>query len=716
MPFEHESLVGYLYMVGGRAISQPPPGALVELAPRRAARGREADTVYLLITPSGETSAPAKFYDELARDAAAAYFEGTGSVTAGIRAVFNAANDRLIDDLDRARRAGIALPPPEAAMLCAVLRGSDLFVGKTGGGVVLLHQNALTQTFPADISDDDQVFSPPLGALPIPDVRMTRYTVSPGARLLFSDPSLTELPIDTLRAALGEGDIGAALAHLRERLRHNVMLMLIELIPPMTPSPVPARVGESSAAIGGRETPAPAAQPAQSSPAAETPPEPVVIPRARRDEALRGAASSVADRTAGVVRTIQTIFERIVPAPPEGERGWLASPAAIGVAVLLPVALVVAVVVLWVSGTGASEFDQCVGRVQTAASTARLIAPADVRGTVAAWNAVLVVVSECEAMRSQPDAALTAIRREGRSILDRLQNITRRALVPIYAFPNAQLTQIVLQGDDVYVLDSNNQQVYRITLAANGLAAIAGSYEPIPAMRRGGRVINFDIGDLIDIAWAENGAGLAASNVITALDRSGLLIACPPRFLQDCTAQRLPGAETWRAPVAMQYWEGRLYVLDPAGNQIWRYDPTGGTFASVPIEYFAGGTRPDITSAVDFAITSAGDIYLLLNTGVVARFRGGQQQPFAFTFPPAQSMTNPRAMFLNPNPVAQGLFFVEQGQRTLFETTMAGTFINAWRAEDEALFAGLNHVAVDSGNGVIYTVSGNTLFAFRREG
>jgi hypothetical protein len=105
MPFEHESLVGYLYLVGGRAISQPPPGALVELAPRRAARGREADTVYLLITPSGEGSASASFYNDLAQTAAAHYFEGTGSVTAGIKSVFNLLNERLIDGFDRARRA-----------------------------------------------------------------------------------------------------------------------------------------------------------------------------------------------------------------------------------------------------------------------------------------------------------------------------------------------------------------------------------------------------------------------------------------------------------------------------------------------------------------------------------------------------------------------------------------------------------------------------------
>lgn len=716
MPFEHESLVGYLYMVGGRAISQPPPGALVELAPRRAARGREADTVYLLIIPSGEGKAAASWYNDLARAAAAGYFEGTGSVTAGVRAVFNLVNDRLIDGLNRATQAGIALPPGEAAMVCAVLRGSEMTIGKAGAGLVLLHQKGETTSLPADLSDEEQVFSPPLGVLPLADVRMTRYTVTPGARLIFSDSALAEHPLEATRAALAAEDIGAALAHLREGIKRSAALMLVELVPPMTTPPPAVRSGETSAAFAAA-APAPAPT-APAAPAEATlPAEPVVIiPRARRDEALKGAASAVASRLARAVEFVAHLFDRLVPPPDEGERSWLTSPAAIGVAVLLPVVLVIGVVLLWVSGTGQSEFDQCVARVTETADTARLIAPSDVTGVVSAWNAVLLVAEECRSLRDQPDAAVEALHREARSILDRLQNIARRTLTPIYAFPNANLTEIVLQGDDLYTLDANNQQVYRIALTENGLAAVAGSYEPIPAMRRGGRVINFDIGDLVDIAWAENGAGLSASNVITALDRNGLLIACPPRFLQDCTAQQLPGAETWQGPKAIQFWEGRLYVLDPPGNQIWRYDPVSGTFGSVPLEYFAGTTRPDIDDAVDFAITSVGDIYLLLNTGVVARFRAGEQLPFSFTFPDTQGLSSPRAMFMNTNPVAQGLFFVEQERRTIIETTMAGTFIDAYRSESETLFAGLNHVVVDSSVGVIYALSGNTIFGFMRAG
>ncbi|MBK8027717.1 MAG: hypothetical protein IPK19_41640 [Chloroflexi bacterium] len=491
--------------------------------------------------------------------------------------------------------------------------------------------------------------------------------------------------------------------------------MMIEMVPPLSSTPYPAKIGESSASIRSGEAGSATAAGAAPKTAEAEKQAPVIVPRARRSP-FKAIGSGMARRTASAVGLVSHVFDRFIPAPKEGQRSWMSSPAAAGIAILLPVLLVVAVILLWVSGTGESEFDQCVERAIIAGDTARTISPTDLTGVVAAWNAVLVVVNECDSLRDEPDATLTGLSREARSVLDTLQNITRRNPTPLYAFPNAQLTEIVLQGDDVYVLDSNNQQVYRVALTEDGLGVVAGSYEPIPAMRRGGRVINFDVGTLVDIAWADNGAGLPASNVITALDQNGLLVACPPRFLQDCSAQQLVGTETWQSPKAMQFWEGRLYVLDPGGNQIWRYDPSGGSFGSLPLEYFAGVTRPDITQAVDFAITSVGDIYLLLSNGIVARFRSGEQQPFAFTFPPTQTMASPRAMFMNTNPIAQGLFFVEQETGTLYETTMAGTFMKAYRTESEEIFRALNNVVVDSNINLVYALTGNSILAFSRDG
>jgi hypothetical protein len=83
MPFVFEALVGHLYIVGGRSISASPPGALVEVAPKKAARGRETDTFFALVLPSSDSPAPTAFYDQLAQLAAERFFSSSGSVTAG---------------------------------------------------------------------------------------------------------------------------------------------------------------------------------------------------------------------------------------------------------------------------------------------------------------------------------------------------------------------------------------------------------------------------------------------------------------------------------------------------------------------------------------------------------------------------------------------------------------------------------------------------------
>jgi hypothetical protein len=97
MAFDFEALIGYLYVVGGRGISTPPPGTLCEAAPLKAARGRETETFFVLVTPSGNSVHSANFYERLATLASERYFASTGSVTAGLRDLFAQVNSSLYE-------------------------------------------------------------------------------------------------------------------------------------------------------------------------------------------------------------------------------------------------------------------------------------------------------------------------------------------------------------------------------------------------------------------------------------------------------------------------------------------------------------------------------------------------------------------------------------------------------------------------------------------
>lgn len=705
MPIEYEALIGHLYVVGGRSISAPPPGLLVEVAPKRAARGRETDTFFALVTPAGSATAPAAFYERMAQLASDEYFESGGSVTSALRDVLANINDNLFEHNSSDPRRY------EANVIAGVLRGSDLYLGKIGTSAALLTGRDSAQAFPAAFADKAALTGAPMGVELTPDIKMAKYTVSASTRLLLADAALTDYPADDLEAAARLEDIGAVLARLREIVKAHITLLALEFVAPDQPAALPIKAVESTTTAKAAP-PTPAA--AESAPGAGAPPPGTIRRSGARGAWVRKVLSKASGGGAGMTDSVTRVFERLVP-PPKAGRAWLSSPAAAGVTVLIPVFVVVLVIIFWISGTGESEFDQCVRQANDTAVTARGIASSDVTGTLAAWNAVLALTAQCDSIREGGDPLLSVLQSEARTIIDRLLAVERRSVTVLDTFRNADLSQIVVQGEDVYVLDSGNQLVYRLTLADDGMSIVPDSRTPIQAMRRSGAVLQYTVGSLIDIAWAEDGGGVAQSNVITALDENGLLIACPPRFLQECTAQQLRGIETWGTPRAVTFWEGRLYILDPGANQIWRYDPSGGTFPGMPLEYFTGERRPDIRRALDFAITSAGDVYLLLQDGVVVRFTSSQLQPFAFSgFPQGQSNEANSAMFLNTNPIAQGLYFVNRATRTVYETTMAGTFINSYRASDEALFGQISNVYADSDQQIVYVLSGNSLLGFRR--
>ncbi|MCS7070384.1 MAG: hypothetical protein NZM00_02690, partial [Anaerolinea sp.] len=436
--------------------------------------------------------------------------------------------------------------------------------------------------------------------------------------------------------------------------------------------------------------------------------------RLRAPSTVEQAAAGAAIGAARALRGANDALNRLAPPSdrPAGRSGS-GSPLAIGVAGLIPILIVIGVVALWISGTGESEFDQCLREARTTAETARAVDSADVAGMIAAWNAVTLVINRCEDLRAG-DPQVAALRREARSITDTLLGISRRRTTVIDTLPGAGLTHAVLQGEDLYVLDDTNDLVYRLTLSGDGFSVVPGTRQPIPSMRRSAQVEQFVIGDLIDIAWAENGAGLSQGNVIVALDRNGVLIDCPPRFLQNCNAQRI-NTDTWVNPVAIWFWQGRLYVLDPAANQIWRYDPSGGAYPNAPSEYFTGEGRPDIRGAVDFGIDTPGSVYILTEIGILARFTSARQDGFAFSgFPPNQRINRAVQFALNPNPPRQGMYFIDNSTRTIFETTMAGTFVNSYRPIDEEQFARVADVVVDTNKQILYVLSGPSIYAIDR--
>lgn len=707
MVFQLESLVGHLFVVNGRTLSAPPPGALVEVSPKKAARGREADTLFTLVLPSGEP-APATFYSEMAALAAERYFNSSGSVTAGLRAVYDLVNRNLLE------HNRVSTRTYEVNMLCAVLHDKNLILSRCGMGLALLYQEDKLQRFPTDPLDENElVFGAPLGVQPMPDIKMKQMTVERGVRLVLADAELADAPLPALEAMMRSADIESLLVQMKTLVPRQATALAAQFaLPDEAPDPF-MREGSNSKEVLAAPLPAEKRienvqlEPDVGTRMVDT----VMQMRDRTQDGLGKAAKGVAKGAEVTNELIDHYFAK------DEKKHWWQGAAGAGLAIGIPLVVVGLVISLWILGLDRSEYEVCVSQMFETASIARVIDSSDVNGTLAAWNAVLLKANECDGIRPDgiPDTPVRDLEREGQNVVDRLLTIDRRDVTPIVSLPSAQLEQVVLRGLTLYVLDGANDLVYEMQLSNDGRSIQQNTQTPITNMRRGASVNQYTLGEIIDIAWAEDGRALSQSNVLIAVDRAGVIVEHSPTILTR-GAQRLLGTENWVRPVAIALWRGNLYVLDPGANQIWRYNPTGGSYSSAPTEYFAGQQRPNISQAVDFAIDDNGAIFVLLANGQMGKYIGGEAQPFAFAnFPSGQQLGLTDAMYFSTSPIAQSIYLVSEANRTIYEVTQAGTFMRSYRTFNEENFASLRGVVAEPSQQLVYALSGNSVFVFTRE-
>ena len=228
----------------------------------------------------------------------------------------------------------------------------------------------------------------------------------------------------------------------------------------------------------------------------------------------------------------------------------------------------------------------------------------------------------------------------------------------------------------------------------------------------GGEVVD----ELIDIEWLERG-GLPSgnSNVPIALDASGLLIWYSETFGGNETL-RLVLPVTWRQPAAMAVWRLNLYILDSAGQQIWRYMPNDGIYSEIPTEYFAGEERPDLSTAVDFGIDEDGNVYVLYNNGDVKKYFGGVEQPFDVYNLPEGALTAGSSLFVDNNPISRGLVVTDPQNATVYAMSLGGTTNTGYRPLSPLdAFAGLSGTLVNADTNSIYVLAGEHLYHMRRQ-
>ena len=302
-----------------------------------------------------------------------------------------------------------------------------------------------------------------------------------------------------------------------------------------------------------------------------------------------------------------------------------------------------------------------------------------------------------EAGGIQPkDKRVISLKQQIEGDLDRVSSVIRPASVTLLADlaklggSQSSPSRVVLDGNNLYVLDRGTGRLYKFVVDQGGLSLLNLPNNIL--VRKGDLHGGIPLADLWESFWMPPGA-LRPVGSLLALGPQGILLDYRPE--KGVQVLPLRGAQGWASFRAARGFNGNLYVLDPAGNQVWRYIPTSNGYDSEP-----RGILEDarISDAVDLAID--GNVYVLTAQGTVWQFAGGP--PSAFRQEKMdRPLTSPAAIFATPS--SRYVYVADRGNGRIVAFTKEGEF--RFQVKGEAL-EGIQGLFVDEGQGLLYLASG----------
>lgn len=275
----------------------------------------------------------------------------------------------------------------------------------------------------------------------------------------------------------------------------------------------------------------------------------------------------------------------------------------VAIAILFPVIIGLVVGAVYVQRGRNEEFRNYLDQARFEAGLARV--QPDSLSAKPHWQNALTWLDQADAIfPGQPEAA--ALRAEAQSQVDAVDGIQRLPLEPLVPGGfggSAKITEVVVNGSEVYALDSTRQSVHRAILTEGDKFVIDRAFQC-----EAGVVGAFVIDKIVDIAWL-NTPNVVGQPALLVMDDDGILMYCKPDGSPPEASQLIAPDTGWKAPKAVEIYADRLYIFDPGANDIWQYDRSGGVFSERPKPYFTGQVL-DLSTAVGFTITQ-GEVYIL---------------------------------------------------------------------------------------------------------
>ena len=296
-------------------------------------------------------------------------------------------------------------------------------------------------------------------------------------------------------------------------------------------------------------------------------------------------------------------------------------------------------------------------------------------------RAMLVQAGELinRALPAKDDQATRAMATSVQANIDRMDAVVRidKASTVVDFGPIIQdkgdVTQMVLEGQDLFVLDEGQDRMFKYALNSDGRSVQDPGKHPV-LMKKGDRIDGRAVNELFYAAWMP--AGQLRTQPSLFLLESGRSIVT---YDNKVGPARLDVAESarWGTIQAMTGFAGGLYLLDAKLKTVSYYPPTKNGYESQPYVLVDGNGRTDLSKAVDIALD--GNLYLLEGTGQVRRFtKEGRPLDFAGDLPDGK-ITGPKALYASAS--TRSLYVLDAAGERIVQYSPEGKFQRQFRAE-----------------------------------
>lgn len=319
-------------------------------------------------------------------------------------------------------------------------------------------------------------------------------------------------------------------------------------------------------------------------------------------------AGKVTKNMVSSARTMGSSFsnfmQKILPVKAD-EPLKLSRSALIGIAILVPMVIVILAGLVYKSSGESKLFNQNLILAQQYAIQAETQVN-DPPLYLASLQQSMYWLDKAESFGQTDTSASLRVKVQGElDILQGVQRLEMAEVIPGGLQAGSVVTQMVATATDLYLLDGTSGTVKHYSLGSSGYqldeAFDCGPNEKNPLNT---------MGKLVDMVPVDVNNTFKAT--IMAVDASGNTEFCIPGTA-GVMSGLTPPDQGWKNLKAIALFNSYLYVLDIGGNAVYRYEGTGIQFESKPTLFF-DNQIPALTEAIDIEV-NGDELYILRSNG-----------------------------------------------------------------------------------------------------